>query len=173
MRAEDYPLHHRSEVVVAADPNTVFTRLDDHRRLASHMERPSLMTAGSSMHIETDSLGGQAVGSVIRMTGRVLGVNLALDEVVTERTPPLRKVWETVGEPRLLVIGAYRMGFEIAPEGGASRLIVFIDYRLPSRGLARGLGLLLGRSYAAWCTRRMAGDAKAAAGASKSEPVSG
>jgi hypothetical protein len=167
MRTDDYPLHHRSEVVVAADPDTVFARLDDHRRLASHMEKPSLMTAGSSMRIETDSLGGQAVGSVIRMMGRVLGVSLSLDEVVTERTPPWRKAWETVGEPRLLVIGAYRMGFEIAAEGGASRLTVFIDYRLPSRGLARGLGLLLGRNYAAWCTRRMANDAKAAMGVAR------
>jgi hypothetical protein len=161
MGTDDYPLHHRSEVVVAADAISVFARLDDHRRSASHMEKPSLMMAGASMRIETDALGGQATGSVIRMTGRVLGMNLALDEVVTERTPPLRKVWETVGEPRLLVIGAYRMGFDITPEGGASRLVVFIDYRLPSRGWGRALGLLLGRAYAAWCTRRMAGDAKA------------
>jgi hypothetical protein len=126
------------------------------------MEKPSLMTAGASMRIETDSLGGQAVGSVIRMTGRVLGVKLALEEVVTERKPPLRKVWETVGEPRLLVMGGYRMGFDIAAEGVASRLVVFIDYRLPAGGLARGLGLLLGRAYAAWCTRRMTGDAQLA-----------
>ena len=167
MRSDEYPLHHRSEVVVAADADSVFARLDDHRRLASHMEKPSLMTAGASMHIETDALGGQATGSVIRMSGRVLGMNLALDEVVTEHTPPTRKVWETVGEPRLLVIGAYRMGFDITPEGRASRLVVFIDYRLPSRGWARALGLLFGRSYAAWCTKRMADDAKAAVDASK------
>ena len=95
------------------------------------------MTAGASMRIDTDSLGGKAVGSMIRMTGRMLGMNLVLDEVVTERTPPHRKVWVTVGEPRLLVVGGYRMGFEIAPQGNASRLAVFIDYRLPSRGLAR------------------------------------
>jgi len=87
-------------------------------------------------------------------------MNLALDEVVIERTPPHRKVWETVGEPRLLVISAYRMGFEIVPDGNASRLVVFIDYRLPSRGWARILGLLFGRTYAAWCTRRMTSDAK-------------
>jgi uncharacterized membrane protein len=166
MGAEDYPLHHRSEVVVAASADAVFAALDDHRRLANHMEKPSLMTAGASMRIETDSLGGRVVGSVIRMTGRVLGINVALDEVVTERTPPRRKVWETVGEPRLLVIGAYRMGFEIAPQGDSARLAVFIDYRLPTRGLTRALGLLFGSSYAAWCTRRMADDAKAASYAS-------
>ena len=39
--------------------------------------------------------------------------------------------------------------------------IAFIDYRLPARGIGRLFGLLLGRAYAAWCTRRMAGDARA------------
>ena len=32
------------------------------------------------------------------------------------------------------MIGAYRMGFTVAEDGGASRLRVFIDYALPSRG---------------------------------------
>ena len=114
------------------------------------------------MRVETDALKGQAVGSVIRITGRVLGVNLAVDEVVTERVPPLRKTWETRGEPQLLVIGSYRMGFTIAAQGDRSRLVVFIDYELAPRGFTRGLGLLFGRAYAAWCTRRMANDAVAA-----------
>lgn len=162
MTAEVYPFHHRSEIDVAADPQRLFARLDEHQRLAAHMEKPSLMTAGASMRIETDSQHGQAVGSVIRISGRVLGIRLAVEEVVTEREPPLRKTWETLGEPRLLVIGAYRMGFAITPHGSNSRLLVFIDYRRPARGVARGLGLLLGRAYAAWCTRRMASDAAAA-----------
>ncbi len=50
----------------------------------------------------------------IRITGRMLGVKLAADEVVSERVPLLRKTWETSGEPRLLVIGSCRMGFTIA-----------------------------------------------------------
>lgn len=126
------------------------------------MEKQSLMMAGATMHVETDALLGQAVGSVIRVTGRVLGMDLAVEEVVTEREPPFRKTWETRGEPRLLVIGSYRMGFTIAPIGTNSRLTVFIDYQLPPRGFSRWLGHLFGRSYAAWCTRRMADDAVAA-----------
>ena len=82
--------------------------------------------------------------------------------MVTERVPPLRKTWETRGEPRLLVIGAYRMGFTIAAQGARSQLVVFIDYQLLPRGFARGLARLFGRTYAAWCTRRMATDAVAA-----------
>jgi len=154
-----YPLHHRSEAEVGTDAQSLFALLDDHRRLAGHMEKPSLMMAGATMQVETDALQGQAVGSVIRVIGRVLGMSLAVEEVVTERVPPLRKTWETRGEPRLLVIGSYRMGFTISPQGDRSRLVVFIDYRLPSRGFAHGLGLIFGRAYAAWCTRRMAADA--------------
>lgn len=159
-----FPLHHRSEVPLAVDAARLFAHLDDHRRLSSHMEKPSLMTAGASMRIETDDRNGQAVGSVIRMTGRVLGVKLSLEEAVTMYEPPHRKAWETVGEARLLVIGGYQMGFEIVPVPGGSRLVVFIDYRLPAKGLALLLGRALGGAYAAWCTRRMAQDARAVFG---------
>ena len=120
--------------------------------------------AGATMRVETDGQKGQAVGSVIRITGRVLGVKLAVDEVVSERVPPLRKTWETRGEPRLPVIGSYRMGFTIAALGNRSRLVVFIDYQLPPSGLSHGLGLLFGRTYAAWCARQMTTDAMAAIG---------
>ena len=162
MAGNRYPFHHHSEVDVATDAHSLFAHLDDHLRLAGHMEKPSLMMAGATMRVETDELKGQAVGSVLRVTGRVLGLDLAVEEVVTERVPPLRKTWETRGEPRLLVIGSYRMGFTIAAQGDCSRLRVFIDYQRPPRGFARGLGLLFGRAYAAWCTRRMATDAVAA-----------
>ena len=162
MTDDRYPLHHRSEVEVGANAHRLFALLDDHRRLAAHMEKPSIMMAGATMHVETDALKGQSVGSLIRITGRVLGVNLAVEEVVTERVPPLRKIWETRGEPRLLVIGPYRMGFTISAEPDRSRLLVFIDYHLPPRGFAHLLALIFGRVYAAWCTRRMATDAVAA-----------
>jgi len=160
--ADPYPLHHRSEVDVDASANELFAHLDDHRRLASHMEKPSLMMAGATMRVAADALRGQAVGSLIRVSGRVLGMDLAVEEVVTERSEPWRKTWETRGEPRLLVIGAYRMGFTIASREARSHLVVFIDYQLPQRGFARVLGLLFGRAYAAWCTRRMTKDAAGA-----------
>ena len=162
MTGDRYPLHHHTEVDIATVAPSLFAILDDHRRLAAHMEKPSMMMAGATMRVETDALKGQAVGSLIHVTGRVLGVNLAVEEVVTERVPPLRKTWETRGEPRLLMIGSYRMGFTIDAQRDRSRLAVFIDYQLPPRGFAHALGLIFGRVYAAWCTRRMAADAVAA-----------
>ena len=42
-----YPFHHRSEIDVDIDAHRLFAHLDDHKRLAGHMEKPSLMLAGS------------------------------------------------------------------------------------------------------------------------------
>ena len=99
------------------------------------------------------------VGSRIRLAGRVLGLALSVEETVVERTPPRRKAWETSGTPRLLVIGQYRMGFELLPQGNAAKLRVFIEYDLPQSAPDRWLGRLFGHSYAKWCTRRMVEDA--------------
>jgi hypothetical protein len=145
--------------LVQADAGRLFSYLDDHARLSSHMGKRSWMMGGGRMQLHFDADRGQAIGSSLELSGRAFGIAVALREIVTERVPPTRKVWETAGEPRLLVIGAYRMGFEITAQGDTSLLRVFIEYALPSRGLARWLGRALGPGYARWCTRRMVGDA--------------
>jgi hypothetical protein len=76
-------------------------------------------------------------------------------------------VWETIGKPRLVVIGAYRMGFTIEPAGAGSRLVVCIDYRLPPGGIGQALGRVLGGAYAAWCTQRIVGDARSTFGSAE------
>lgn len=147
-------------VRVEATPQALFDFLDDPRRLGSHMDQPSWRTGWSRMSYELDARGGREVGSEIRMNGRVLGLSLGLSEVVTQRSPPGRKVWETRGAPRLVVIGPYTMGFEIraATEGG-SELRLFIRYELGTLK-PRILAERLGRWYAAWCVERMAHDAR-------------
>lgn len=150
-----YSHHFESVVNVPATPAALFAEIDDPSRLAGHMTRSSMMMAGSKMQFSYDEAGGRAVGSKISMTGSMLGFDLGLEEVVTDRVPPFRKAWETVDEPRLLVIGGYRMGFEITPEAEGLRLKVFIDWREPPPRW-RWLGWLLGRTYARWCAEGMA-----------------
>ena len=153
--------HHQERVLLSAPAAAIFTYLDDHRRLSDHMTRRSWMMAGSRMQVVMDADEGRAVGSTIQLRGRVLGIELALKEMVVERKPPVRKVWATTTPPRLLVIGPYRMGFKITRQADASLLSVFIDYALPESGLERWLGRMLGAWYARWCTRRMANEAAA------------
>jgi len=123
------------------------------------MSNSSWMMAGSRMQIELDASEGHAVGSIIRLHGLVLGIPLFVEEIVTERKAPLRKVWETTGRPQLLVIGPYRMGYGITPKGRCSHVRVFIDYALPDGFFSRCFGRLFGNFYAHWCTQRMVDDA--------------
>ena len=134
---------------------TSFKFVDDHSRFSSHMSQSSWMMGGGRMSVGLDNAKGQAIGSHIGLRGTVLGIRLTLDEVVTRRSPPTEKVWETVGTPRLLVIGAYTMGIHITPEDGESRLRVFIDYDLPTGWATRWLGFLFGGIYASWCVGQM------------------
>ena len=88
------------------------------------------------MSYEVDERGGREIGSAIRMTGAILGLRLAVEEIVTERTPPRRKAWETRGPQRMIVIDSYRMGFDIEKKDGGARATVFIDY-LPAQRVSR------------------------------------
>ena len=155
------PVHFRSDVELDAQANAVFSHLDDHSRLSAHMTQPSWMVVGSRMAIEFDASKGRAVGATIRLRGGVLGIPLSVEEIVTERRPPLRKVWATTGRPRLLVIGSYRMGYEITPKARSLKLRVFLDCALPDGPISHWVGRLFGNFYARWCTQRMANDATA------------
>lgn len=154
------PTHrYESTGFVHASVDEVFAHLDDHTRAASHMSEPSWMLGGGRMETELDEGLGQRVGSRIRLAGRVFGVELLVEEIVTERDPPRRKVWETTGTPKLLVMGHYRMGFALSSSGKGAALRVFIEYALPATVPTRWLGRVLSRFYARWCTQQMVTEA--------------
>lgn len=145
--------HFEKTLSIPASPEKIFEFADNHANFSSHMNRSSWMMGGGRMITTTDEGHGQQIGSHIRMTGKVLGISIFLDEVVTGHNPPHTKIWETVGNPRLLVIGHYKTGFEIMPQGEYSSLRVFIDYDLPTTN--PWLGRLLGGLYAKWCVEQM------------------
>jgi hypothetical protein len=149
-------LHEELTVHVAAPPELVFAHLDDPVRIGGHMTKPSAMMLGGSMSYEVDEFAGRQVGSVIRMSGAILDLRLAIEEVVTEHSPPWRKSWQTRGPQRLIVIEAYRMGFQLASEERGTRATFFIDY-LPTRArIIQPLVSVIARAYARWCLRRIA-----------------
>lgn len=152
----------QADVEVEASAGRLFDYLDDQANPGTHMQRSSIMMLWGSMAYDLDEARGRGVGSVIKMSGKVAGLNLYVEEVVTQRQPPFIKEWETRIEPRLLVIGTYRMRLQIEASGRLCRLHVFIEYNHPSPIIGRIAGRLLAPIYARWCVKRMAADAKAA-----------
>ena len=147
--------HYENSTVISAPVEEVFTYADDHKRLSSHMSQSSPMLVGNKMETYVDEGRGQTVGSHIKMSGRVFGVNLFLDEVITIHEPPHHKEWQTVGDINLLVIDHYKLGFEIKSQEEGSHFKVYIDYDLPQSLRTRLLGLLFGGMYAKWCVQQM------------------
>lgn len=145
--------HYEDKTPISASPSELFAYIDDHKRFSSHMSKSSWMMGGGSMDVSTDEGNGQKIGSHIRMSGKALGIGLSLDEVVTRYEPPHIKTWETVGTPRLLIIGHYQMGIEIKPQDNNSLLRVSIDYDLPKKNA--WLGRLFSDAYAKWCVQQM------------------
>ena len=154
----DLARHYESKAIVRAAIGEVFAHVDDHTQFSSHMNQSSWLMGGSRMEIHLDDGRGQKPGSRIRLTGTVFGCRLSVEEVVTERVVRYKKTWETIGHPRLLIIGHYRMGFELSPDNERAMLRVFIDYALPEQGVGRWFGFLFANFYARWCTQRMLND---------------
>ena len=52
---------------------------------------------------------------------RVSRARMALEvtEIVVVREAPLHKAWQTAGTPKLVVVGAYRMGIDIEARSGS------------------------------------------------------
>lgn len=154
-----YERHYEDSATIPASAGELFAFIDDHARLSSHMNKSSWMMGGGRMDTAIDMGRGQEIGSHIRMSGKVFGMNLSLDEIVTRREPPRIKIWETVGTPKLLIIDHYCMKAEIEPQKDGSLLRVAIDYNLPGKHV--WLGKLFSGYYATWCVEQMIRSARA------------
>lgn len=148
-----YFARYQEEKLINATAQDVFSYVDDHNRFSSHMSQPSWRMGGGSMQVTVDEGRGQKVDSHIHLQGKAFGIVINLDEVVTQYEPPFVKTWETVSEPKLIVVGQYQMGVEIQPKGESSLLNVFVEYDPPKTQV--WLGKLFGRMYAKWCVRQM------------------
>jgi Polyketide cyclase / dehydrase and lipid transport len=149
---------------VAVPPARVFAWLDDPRNTGWHMSRPSLAMLGGALQVERLSAMATGEGATYRSWARVLGLRIDFTTIVVRWVADREKVWRTIGDPRLIVIGHFEMRFGVDPIDGGARLTMALDYELPSRGFGRLLGRALAAPYAKWCLRRMCRDARTVLG---------
>lgn len=136
---------------IHANPTAVFDYLDAPARFGMHMSRRSAMMFGGRMSVAADVHEGRAIGSIIRLSGAFAGIPISVAQVITDRTPPTRKVWATLPQARLLILQAYRMGFDLEGNGPGSSLRVWIQYRPTVHGLWAAAAWLFAGLYAQWC----------------------
>jgi hypothetical protein len=154
--------HLNRTALIDASAERVFAYVDDIRNLARHMsESPSMPMMGSKLKLEIVTPEPTDVGATYRYTGKMLGLVLDFSETVTTYIAGHEKIWRTIGNPKLLIIGSYEMRVLVEPVTPAtSNLTISIDYELPVSGFWRIAGWLLGDAYSRWCLTGMVDGSK-------------
>ncbi len=151
-------------VVIEAPAQQVFAFMDDVKNVGFHMSgRSSMAMMGSRLEIAVLSPQSTGVGATYRMWGKMMGLAIDFSETVTRYIPGREKVWETIGEPKLLIMSSYVMRVSVDPLSlSSSRLTISLTYAPPRSIFWRFVGALVGDWYGRWCLRNMCRDAKAA-----------
>jgi hypothetical protein len=155
-----WPFHLSQFVEIQASPQVVFDFMDDVHKAGWHMEQSSMPMMGSKMQIETLSKNQTGVGATYRWTGKVLGLPIDFSETVVKWENGRKRIWRTIGVPKIIIIGQYEMSFLVEPTKTGSRLSVSIDYELPKPIFWKFAGWLLAGWYSKWCLGNMCQDAK-------------
>lgn len=150
---KQYEKHYQESLFIPASVEDVFDYADEHANYYSHVIKFARLLGGR-MNLEMDEGRGKSVGSRIRVSGKILGKSLSLEEVITSRQAPFGKAWESVGNPAFLIVGQYRYEIQIKRQASGSMLSVVFDSNPPE---ASGwLRQWFSQVYSKACAREMA-----------------
>lgn len=138
----------------------VFSYLDDLTVTGMHMTSSSAMTMGSKLHLEYLTKHHTGLGSKYRWTGRMMGIKMDFTVEVTKWVEGVEKIWETIGEPKMIIYFWYRMHLVVYPKGDITQAELSITYEKPKGWFARIISFLFADWYCNWCLKKMLSDSK-------------
>jgi hypothetical protein len=140
----------------------VFHAIDDLGVTGSHMTQSSMMMMGSKLKLEYLSKNHTGLNSKYRWSGKMMGIPMDFTVLVTLWNEGRRKVWETVGDCKLILYTWYRMELQLEESYRGTKALLSITYTRPKNIFSKILSLLLADVYCIWCLRKMLRDAKQA-----------
>lgn len=143
-----------------APPEKVFSYLDDLTVSGMHMTESSGMMMGSRLHLEYLTNHHTGLGSKYRWTGRMMGMRMDFTVEVTKWVEGVEKIWEMVGEAKMIIYSWYRMHLLVYPKGNTTHAELSITYAKPNGRFAKILSFLFAGWYCRWCLKKMMSDSK-------------
>jgi hypothetical protein len=96
-------------IFIQATPENVFETMDDLGITGIHMTQSSTMMMGSKLHLEYLTTQHTGPGTKYRWTGKMMGMKMDFTVEVTKWIKGKEKVWETIGEAKMIIYSWYRM----------------------------------------------------------------
>ncbi len=143
-----------------APAEKVFSCIDDLGVTGMHMTKPSAMMMGSKLHLDFLTKQHTGLGSKYQWTGTMMGMEMDFTVEVTKWVEGVEKVWETVGEAKMIIYSWYRMHLLVYPKENMSQAELSISYEKPKGWFAGIISFLFADWYCNWCLKKMLGDAK-------------
>lgn len=143
-----------------ASAEQVFRTIDDLGVTGMHMTEPSTMMMGSKLNLEFLTTHKTGLGSRYRWTGKIMGLKMDFTVEVTKWIKGVEKIWETVGETKLIIYSWYRMKLLVNEVNGKTDAELSISYEKPKGFFYKTLCFFLADWYCRWCLKKMLGDAK-------------
>ncbi len=153
-----------------ASAEQVFKTIDDLGVTGMHMTESSMMMMGSKLNLEFLTAHKTGLGSRYRWTGKMMGLAMDFTVEVTKWVNGVEKVWETIGETKLIIYSWYRMKLLVNEANGKTKAELSIAYDKPKGFFNKVLCFLLADWYCRWCLKKMLGDAKKAIATQANQP---
>ena len=141
-------------------PEQVFKCIVDIGVTGMHMTQSSMMMMGSKLSLNFLTAYHTGFGSKYRWTGKILGMPMDFTVEVIKWIFPKEKIWETIGDAKLIIYSWYMMHLMVTPTPNGSKAELSISYEKPKGFINRLLSFLFADWYCRWCLKHMLDDAK-------------
>ena len=121
------------------------------------MSENSMMMMGSKLTLEHLSGPERGVGAIFRWLGKIMGMEIDITERITTWIENREKVWETIGQPKIILLGWYRMILKTSAVKEGTLTSLQIDFTPPSGFFYKILYFLFSGWYCNWCLNNMLG----------------
>jgi hypothetical protein len=148
------------DILIRSSPEKVFAYMDNLGNTGMHMMESSAMMMGSKLQLKQLSENATGLYSKFRWFGKMMGFMMDFTVVVTKWIKDKEKIWETIGEAKMIILKWYRMQLTILPAGQNTKAELSITYTKPDNIFFRLIAFFLAPWYANWCLKNMLNDTK-------------
>ena len=145
-----------------ASPVEAFHILGELGVTGTHITNSSAMMPGSKQNLQYLTVHRTGLDSSYRWTGKMMGLPMDFTVKVMKWLEGKDKIWETIGETRLIIYFWHRMFLSVSAVESGAKAKLSISYEKPTGFLNRVLSFLFANWYCRWCLKKMLDDAKQA-----------
>ncbi len=145
---------------IHSTPDKVFAYMDNISNTGMHMTKSSMPMMGSKLVLQQLSENATGLNSKFRWYGKMMMFTMDFVIVVTKWIKDKEKIWETIGETKMIILGWYQMRLVLFPEGKNTKTELSITYTRPRNIFFKIIAFFLASFYANWCLSNMLRDSK-------------